>query len=127
MKQENKRSAPRNCDTTPILLLTHKDYTRYQKNKFYYTPAVMQNYGKSGIYFEADHALQPGMEIYVKVQRGEAASRLEDEKEAGSVHRGRVRWCRTISGGSEALYGVGMEIFETVSQAEIVNSHLHPV
>jgi hypothetical protein len=66
----------------------------------------MHNVGQGGLYFESDRPLYPGMMVSIKVL--DPSTDVSEEQEgAYRVHRGKVRWCKTID-RAKKLYGVGV-------------------
>ena len=121
MNKYKIRADTRKKERAPIQVLTSYDFNQYRKNKFYYSPAEMYNRGENGIYFEIAHALQPSTNISIRVEKEKSGAKQHSE--AYRVHRGRVKWCKTVEDQKGKRYGVGVEILETVVQAEIQSSH----
>lgn len=106
-----------------IMLQTAEHDPAYETQKHRYTPATMHNFGKGGLYFESDRALPPGVTVSVKVL-GSAPEDSRERNDVYNVHRGKVRWCKSIEFSGEGRFGVGMEIFETVVQTPVKSSRL---
>lgn len=112
MPRQSKRSFSRHSERKPILLQRRKDYSRYQTRKYYYTPAVMHNSGRGGLYFEADYALQPGVDVRIRIEN-QLPGEIRADGPFSSVLTGKVRWCKTLDTGKNERYGIGMEILTT--------------
>ncbi len=121
MNKQKKRVHSRKKKRGLIQVLTPYDFAKYRKNKFYYSPAQMHNHGKDGMYIEIDHVLQPTSNISIKIKK----TKPNDDQvhEAYKVQRGRVKWCKELEDNKGKRFGVGIQIFETVVQTEILNSH----
>ncbi len=117
MSAKMRRLYPRNHHEAPILLLTEKNYANYMKETCYYTYAQMYNCDKGGMYFETDHAIQPGQNVSIKIE--EYSSEEDQSSGAYIIHYARVKWCKEMEGAPDTRYGMGAQIFETVVQAEI--------
>ena len=111
-----KRSYSREHNEAPILILTKGDYASHMKNRYYYISAQMRNCGKGGIYFESDCTIQPGSNISIKMDEH---SSDDDCSGVYRVHYARVVWCKEIDRVEGKCYGIGVQIFDTVVQAEI--------
>ncbi len=93
-----------------ILLKTSKDYANYTKENYYYTYGRMYNDSIGGIYFEYDRAIQPGVEVYLKILDLPMKNKNGLVPLAHKSHKAKVKWCRQIKGSSD--YGIGAQYFE---------------
>ncbi len=117
MSAKTERLYSRNHHEAPILVLTERNYAGYMKEKHYYAYAQMYNCDKGGVYFETDHAIQPGQNVSIKIV--ESSSKAEKNSGACIVHYASVKWCKEMEGAPDTRYGMGAQILETVVQAEI--------
>jgi len=119
---KKQRADTRKKDRSPIQVLTYYDFSKYRKNKFYYSHAQMYNHGKNGIYLEMTHALQPTTNISIRI--GKEKPDFNQHPEAYRVHHGMVKWCKKVEDRKGKRYGVGVQILETVIRTETQSSHL---
>jgi hypothetical protein len=117
MSEKMKRSYSRNYHEAPILVLKKKNYSNYMKERYYYAHAQMYNCDKGGVYFETDHAIQPGQNVSIKIE--EFPYEADQSSGACIIHYARVKWCKEMEGAPDTRYGMGAQIFETVVPEEI--------
>lgn len=109
-----ERSHRRKKRDNQVLLKTSRDYARYIKEKDYYTYGRMCNHSKGGICFECDRALQPGVNISLKILDTSIETRNIPVPSDHKSHRAQVRWCRQIK--DTPRYGIGAEYSEDISE-----------
>ena len=69
----------------------------------YYTYAQVGNVSGEGMYFESEHALEPGKEIVIQYNN-------PPFKSAPKTYSATVQWCKYLSEKeSSASYGVGIK------------------
>jgi Tfp pilus assembly protein PilZ len=73
-------------------------YKHYDKNDYY--AAKTYNYSMGGMYFECDYDIQPGADIYIKMNNYSADT------------PGKVTWCKEYSALDSSYYGVGVKYYE---------------
>lgn len=110
MSETLKRGA-REYKDAPVFILTQRDYARFRKNSSYYTRGKMVNCGGGGLCFESDYAIQPGSDIFIKME-DVFHSHANDRGTEYRLHSGRVKWCRQMSRAGASYYGVGVEIID---------------
>ncbi len=69
----------------------------------------MHNNSGGGIYFEYDHAIQPGVDIDLKILDSSMEKKDRLVPIAHKSHRARVKWCRQLKDSS--AYGIGAQYF----------------
>ena len=117
MAEFNRRYSPRqNTEATVQVFLTAGNSTGHQDSGNL-TLVTLCNQSENGLYFETDHALQPGSNVSIKMIAPERC-RSED---AYGLHDGRVVWCQKIHGGG-ARFGVGVKILRKVLRAAVLTS-----
>ena len=121
MAEYKTRSFSRTPQNTPILLQTSLDDAADRHRAAGDRQAIMHNCGIGGLYFEADYAVQPGTSVSITVLP-RFPSRPGKTDGPHKVHRGKVRWCKFVGSSREAVYGIGVEIYETVMQAAVKSS-----
>ena len=99
-----------------IRVFKGKECAAHVKGKNDHTRAHMINADKGGMCFESGTAFQPGTNVVVKLEQ---SHQDDDKKRPYKVHYGRVKWCREAADAGRDTYGVGVQIFDTVVQAEI--------
>jgi hypothetical protein len=72
----------------------------------------MYNHSEGGMYIELDHALEPGTEIRIIMDRAKASSQADS-------CRGKIVWCHEIPGAVVLYnYGIGVQYDSIIHTAE---------
>jgi hypothetical protein len=74
-----------------------------------YRQAILYNSSKTGVYFEAAEAPEPGVNVQI-VRPGAAASAFEPE--AIRFYEGRTVWCRRLADETDSRCGCGVQLFK---------------
>ncbi len=116
-----KRNFLRRKTRVPVLVLPPRSDGRFLKeaDDFHGIRAKMVNQCKGGLCFEAEDAFPTGTNVTIRIARAAGTDPVEEPYE---VYRGRVKWCRAA--GQAPGYGMGVEIFETVIQADVKTTRL---
>jgi len=72
-------------------------YKHCDKNDYYV--AKTYNYSMGGMYFESDYDIQPGADIYIKMNNYSADT------------HSKVTWCKEYSDSDSSYYGVGVQYY----------------
>ena len=105
---EYKRRHERTDDDSVIIYAS--------EDKEFFFGAQMRNYSESGMYFESEWPLEPGLIIYTMRSTPDAdyvyyrpdAPQSRDSEQSLA----RVRWCRKIEHDEGLRFGIGIE-YET--------------
>ncbi|QTA88737.1 PilZ domain-containing protein [Desulfonema magnum] len=84
-------------------------YAVYGTEKF--IDAKMYNTSEGGMYFESDHNLPPGSELFIKLPDYSCDIHGSDIRDG---YRGEVMWCRKIFKGDISCYAVGIRFIVNV-------------
>ena len=76
-----------------------------------YHAAHMQNRSVTGMYFESKQALNPEVEITIKLENDPAGMY---QTEADSFYRAKVKWCKAITDSDTLGYGIGVQYLPNV-------------
>jgi hypothetical protein len=75
--------------------------------EIYYHAKVL-NFSKSGLYFETEYPLKPGMTILFRIEVSCCkASNLEDCECLRTISLADVKWCRDLVKNGESYFGIG--------------------
>jgi hypothetical protein len=78
-----------------------------------FNPARLYNYGKGGLCFEAENAVEPGADIYIMMENF-----LPDSIDAEFYdgYLAEVRWCRKHSPEPTHQFLIGVKYYQTIIQ-----------
>ncbi len=76
-----------------------------------FNPARLCNYGKGGMCFEAENAVEPGADIYIMMEKF-----LPDSIDAEFYdgYLAEVRWCRKHSPEPAQQFLIGVKYYQTI-------------
>lgn len=109
-----ERSHRRKKRDNQVLLKTSRNYAGYFKEKHYYTYGRMCNHSKGGLCFEYDRALQPGVNISLKILDTSIGNQNTPIPSDHKSHQAQVKWCRQIK--DTPLYDIGVEYSDDIPE-----------
>ena len=74
--------------------------------------AKILNFSRSGIYIEADQAINPETTVFVRLEI--LLSGTWGSSDYGCLHTisiGKVKWCRELDSNSDGSYGIGVRYY----------------
>lgn len=78
----------------------------YSQEIFYHARAL--NFSESGLYFETEYPLKPGMTILFRIEVfRRKASNLEDCECLRTISLADVKWCRDLIKNGKSYFGIG--------------------
>lgn len=83
--------------------------------EYCYIQARTLNMDKGGMCFESLQQITPNANVCIRMVEPFAMDTTD--REACKVHYAKVKWCKEID--NKPGYGIGVQIFDTVVQAEI--------
>jgi hypothetical protein len=89
------------------------EWTHLNRITINYSPEIsyrarVLNFSKSGMYFETDYPLKPGMTILFRIEKSRCkASNLEDCECLRTISLADVKWCRDLVKKGESYVGIG--------------------
>jgi len=101
-----KRGYARSYYETPVLFAP--------SNSTEFHEARMYDKSVAGISFEADHSLEPGTDVRIKIPND--APDLSVSPEAFRILRGVVKWCKKLTDEKPTQYGIGVQYKESLFQ-----------
>jgi hypothetical protein len=113
----DRRHFPRQNAEGTIKVLLIPDDIETHEDILNQIPVQMYDQSEEGLYVEIDRALQPGLNIRIKM----AASEEYHPEEAYYLRDGRVVWCKKVDEVSH-LFGVGIKILRKVLRAPVLTS-----
>lgn len=87
-----------------------------ENHAYCYSQARIFNIDKGGMYFEIMKEIEVGSNVCLKMTDDHYTT---DKSNVDKVHYARVKWCKKINRPKDVLYGIGVQIYDTVIQAEI--------
>ena len=112
-----RRHFPRKTAEGTIKILPIPDGIEIRKESCNLIPVQMYDQSEEGIYVEIDRALQPGLNIRIKM----ISPDKRHPEEAYYLRDGRVVWCKKVEEDSP-LFGVGIKILRKVVRAPVLTS-----
>ena len=98
---EKRKHARHKCDA----FIT---WSYFNKEIFYW--AKLLNFSESGVYFETEHDLKPGVSLFMNMRLVPAGkNKAIVPKCPRSVSLGEVKWRVDLSGSDQSYYGVGVK------------------
>jgi Tfp pilus assembly protein PilZ len=113
----DRRHFPRKNAEGTIKILPIPDDIETREESCSLIPVHMYDQSEGGIYVEIDRALQPGLNIRIKM----VAPEKNHPEEAYYLRDGRVVWCKKVEEESH-LFGVGIKILRKVVRAPVLTS-----
>jgi hypothetical protein len=119
MVATNRRHSPRRKDEAAIQVLLAPEGSGSSQGNGDLIPARMGNQSREGIYIEIDQALEPGLNLSIKVDSPEG--KAVHPGNAYYLRDGQVVWCKKFPGRTPR-FGVGVKILRRVVQADVLTS-----
>lgn len=117
IENSNRRHFPRQNTEGTIKVLLLPDDIETREDSCSLIPVQLYNQSKEGLYVEIDRALQPGLNVRIKM----VAPEEHHPEEAYYLRDGRVIWCRKVDEES-SRFGIGIKILRKVVRAPVLTS-----
>jgi hypothetical protein len=117
MSELYRRHSPRQNEDALIQVSVTPEYPNGRQRRGDILVAKMRNQSEDGLYIEMESALQPGLNISIKM----VAPQGDHPEDAYRMHAGRVMWCKKVA-GTTACFGIGIQTLRKVVQAEVMSS-----
>ena len=107
IKDTDKRTGKRHdCDAKIKWTQFNRIDFNYGQEIFYHARAL--NFSESGLYFETEYPLKPGVTIFFRIEVSRCgASNLGDCQCLRTISLADVKWCRDLAKNGESYFGIG--------------------
>ena len=102
-KRTDRRHA---CNARIMWTQLNRVATTYGEEVYY--GARVLNFSKSGLYFETEYPLKPGITILFRLEGScSGVYDVEDGECLRTISLAEVKWCRDLISKGEAYFGIG--------------------
>lgn len=121
MSSFKKRSFPREKVYASVQVISESP-AKLQAKEYCYTKARMLNSDTGGMYIESPFKIEPESNICIRLTDTFFSHDYADE--ACRVHYARVKWCKPLVRQTDPCFGIGIQIFNTVVQADVKTNEM---